>query len=664
MWPPLFIFCVVAPALLHAHFIHEGVYFSNPLASQIVTSTHHLVLKLDLKKNMNQIDLVKRSITDAIHTAPKGNPFTPSFQTELRELALTLTNQQRKFNEFINTQENTSRTKRTPLIGTLFADLLGLPTNDEITDIIHQINSHENQTQTVLNRVVSALSITDKQVRRLTSASAKAATAIKGLRAHVLKLDQALIKIDTNLIMAESLNFLEFAVSRTLNEITRIISVLDRIKITKRITTDLLSPHDLEQVLRLIQNHNIDLLFPATPKYLPLYYRIAETVVTLVDDVYYIIVRIPLKTEGEYLLYEMNPFWVPYMNSSWSRKIEEVPSYLAVRKDQKLAFELKDLKNCIVTEISTLCVPDHNTYSFNEPTCALSLFKGKENVSCAFSYKTDTTPYFTRIDQFWIGSVHTRMTVEEVCDVNTESRTLELTPGINKIPIRERCQIVGETFTLPKYTIHGTTVKNITIVYPPYQMKPERHLNIPHLQSDRLEIPKPMKETDLRFLTYTSQIQPHQISWHTYTNSTIIFLVICFILVLIFLIKCRYRCYDWLCNRAPRRTPPRPHTPVTPNNTRTPTATPARTPTPFPQHIPLVSRMSRVSATPNTPNPKATVVITPTPTKPPRGSKDVVLQIPNRKAPSVPEEEPAYLEMNPVVSSSKFIYNDTFDYYT
>ena len=131
----------------------------------------------------------------------------------------------------------------------------------------------------------------------------------------------------------------------------------------------------------------------------------------------------------------------------------DTPSkYVAIRRDHKSAFKLTDLRNCLQTELGILCVPQHNTYTYTGNTCLLHLLKGKENETCDFSYTTHMTPYFTRVKRHWIGSVPTRMVMEEVCDEVSQSRTITLEPGVLRIPIREGCQILSREFFLPKFT--------------------------------------------------------------------------------------------------------------------------------------------------------------------------------------------------------------------
>ena len=640
MWrlTPLFILFSSA----FAYTVSNGVYFSTPQVAVTVTATHNIVLQLNTSRGLDRIVHVRQSLIDAVHSAPRNNAFTSHFTAELQGLSRTLNTYQQTLQAYIRTgQAAARRTKRTPLIGHLVATVFGLPTNEEIDDLVDQINKHEKKEKGVINQLVSTLSVTDKQVNRLTKASDKAALAVTALRGHVKKLDANLAKLDTNLILVETLNFLEFSVEKTITEITRLISILDRVRITRRIIPELLAPEDLEHILNLIQNHQSNLLYPATSKFIPIYYRIAEAFVKAVGEMYYIIVRIPLRTEPEYLLYTATPFYVPYYNSTWARKVDNIPRHLAVRKDQKSVFHLDDLNSCIQTDLSLICVPNHNMYTYDKETCLLQLLKGKENDTCDYTYTTNMSPYFTRMHQHWVGSVQQITKVEEVCDKVSESRTLVLESGVNSIPVREGCQILGETFSLPKFTVYGTTVQNVTVIYPPYKVLPEHHLKIPYLEFNRLEFVKPMKEQSLKFLAYTSQIHPHRITWHTYINTSAVILVFCLIVFIIICIKCRSRCYDFICNRTiTHRRQTRPYTPQCP-------PPPANTPRVSPAQI--INRLSALRVNQSSQTPSRPVQATPIPTKPPRVQLDI--QIPTRPA---PKPEPEYLEMKDLVRKEKY----------
>ena len=248
MW---LILLLVLPRVF-SYSIHHGVYFDEPSVATTVTATHNIVLKLNLTTALVHVKHVRQSIVDAVQSAPRGNPFTPHFVAELQSLSRTMNDQLRDLEAYVKTGQVMGRTKRTPFLGAVVANILGLPTSDEIDDLVVQINKHETKEREVLNRAVSAIAVTNKQVSRLTKASNKAALAVTALRGHVKKLDESLVKINTNLVMAQALNFIEFSVEKTVNEINRLLSLLDRIKITRRVIPELLNPDDLENILNLI----------------------------------------------------------------------------------------------------------------------------------------------------------------------------------------------------------------------------------------------------------------------------------------------------------------------------------------------------------------------------------------------------------------------------
>ena len=217
MWRIIPLFVLFSSAF--AYTVSNGVYFSEPEMAVTVTATHNIVLKLNTTRGLERIAQVRQSLIDAVNSSPHAHPFTSHFTSELQGLLRTLNTYQQTLQAYIKTGQAASRRpKRTPLIGHLVATVFGLPTNDEIDDLVSQINQHEKKEKAVINKVVSTLSVTDRQVSRLTKASEKAALAVTALRGHVKKIDSNLAKLDTNLILVESLNFLEFSVEKTIQK--------------------------------------------------------------------------------------------------------------------------------------------------------------------------------------------------------------------------------------------------------------------------------------------------------------------------------------------------------------------------------------------------------------------------------------------------------------
>ena len=250
------------------------------------------------------------------------------------------------------------------------------------------------------------------------------------------------------------------------------------------------------------------------------------------------------------------------------------------------------------------------------------------------------TPYFERIKDCWIGTIQTQTKVEEVCDKVIQSRTLVLEPGVNRIPIREGCQILGETFSLPKFTVHGTTVRNVTVINAPYNVSPVHHLDIPYLEYQKLNFVKPMKEQSLKFLAYTAVMRSHKLRWHATVNTTAVIIVFCLFVFLILFIKCRHACYDLICNRPTSRRQRLPYTPPAPR--------------PTPSNSPLISPtqlINRLSAIRLNQSPSRPAQATPAPNKPIRTPiTQLNIPMPSRAPPQPPVDgEPEYLEMKVLI---------------
>ena len=633
--------------------VKEGVYFSPPRLLNLVSEYHNLVLTFNASVALENIGLLRRAVFDSLHAVPKDNAFAQHYTAQLKELSSALTDKEadfRAFLETLNTTPHTHRRKRN-LAGQVVATLFGLPTDEEIQNIVQQINTHEEKEKKVINKAISSLEVTNTQVARLTSATKKARLALMALRGHFKKIDAALANVSTNLVLVETLDFLEFAGERAINEINRIINLIERIQITAKVPPELLKPEIFKEILNMMQNKNIKLIYASTNRFVPTYYRIAEATIKLIGNIFYVIVRIPLKTEEEYLLYRNKPLWVPYNSSRWARKVTEVGEYIAVRRDKKVAIELDNLKTCVINEDNTLCAPRQNTIAYTTPTCLLTLLKDDPPTVCDYKYTTNMKIQFIKLDNYWIGSVQRKTIVEEVCDDVTSSRKIILKPGINVIPVREGCKVVGETFALPKHSVRGTTTKKISVVFPPYVISPSQHLNITNLEDLNLEVVAPMKKATLKFLAYTHQIAYNKSNLHAYTNTTGIIVLLFVIAVIAVVVKFRGRCCTFIATRNRGRN--QPHTPqirrveepritaaallnrlsVKPpaHNVNQPTAN-----QPKPNQNPKQDKSSNshvinISAAPNKP-PRLSIIQPSQPNQP---------QFPQRPPPDVPE----YLEM-------------------
>ena len=100
-----------------------------------------------------------------------------------------------------------TRSKRSNIIVTVTARILGLVTDDDLTSIIDTVNSNSHKEEGIINRVVSTMEITSTHLHKIDLAINKANIAVTSLKNHFTKTDENLAKLDSAFVLAESLNF-------------------------------------------------------------------------------------------------------------------------------------------------------------------------------------------------------------------------------------------------------------------------------------------------------------------------------------------------------------------------------------------------------------------------------------------------------------------------
>ena len=149
-----------------------------------------------------------------------------------------------------------------------------------------------------------------------------------------------------------------------------------------------------------------------------------------------VIIRVPLQTDSSYDLFRLRPFAVPYENSKWARRVTDVPEYLGIRADRKVAMVMDDLSNCISAGNRFLCSPRSHFISTTQETCPIALFQESENINelCDFVYAYNMPTEFVKVSNRWVGTSHSAQKAEEVCQNYTKS--IQIPAGLASIPVK------------------------------------------------------------------------------------------------------------------------------------------------------------------------------------------------------------------------------------
>ena len=414
-------------------------------------------------------------------------------------------------------------------------------------------------------------------------------------------------------------------------------------------------PSRLQKILQDLLNHQLSLVFPPTLPYLPNYFEILSATVRMSKLDFLIFVRVPLQTDDFYDLYRLRPFAVPYEDSKWSRRVTDIPEYLGIRADRKVAMAMRDLSNCLPTGDRYLCYPKSHFINTTQPSCPLALFQRNELVEsqCTFQYAYNTPTEFVRVFDRWVDTSHSAQKAEEVCSNHT--KTIMIPAGLSSIPVKAGCKIITADFVLPPFGLQGSSNLTLQVISYPLNSTPLAHLELDPLAKIKLQDLKPFKDADLKFLKLRQAIYPA--AYWSSSNSSHLALTIIITIGLIAVasyltfLRCRARTYVTEVRTRP--------TPTRRNNARlSPINFFNRLPSGFPSPRPQMqtsntsTNSSLTASPPSTPGaPLAYAPATPTttPTRSPNPIPSMssnTLRVPEiRLTPPTGEVEMNYLEM-------------------
>ena len=648
---------LVAILLPYSISIQSGVYFER-LANMIHTTEHHnVVLKLEFSHVIHDLRTLDTKLQTAIKHANRTSPFYDHFVRLITSLRTNVHQLQTHTVNFFQTfsgykEQKFTRSKRSNILGTVTARILGLVTDDDLASIIDTVNSNSHKEEGIINRVVSTMKITSTHLCKIDLAISKVNLAVTSLKNHFTHTEANLAKLDSAFVLAESLNFFTASVEAVDRTIRQTLLDLQEVRLTGKISSSLLPPSRLQKVLQDLLNYQLFLVFPPSANYVPSYFKICSATVKMSNLDFLVIIRVPLQTDSSYDLYRLRAFAIPYENSKWTRRVTDIPEYLGIRADRKVAMVMDDLSNCISAGNRFLCSPHSHFLSTTQETCPIALFRESQNIDelCDFVYAYNMPTEFVKVSNRWVGTSHSAQKAEEVCQNYTKS--IQIPAGLASIPVKAGCKIITQDFVLPPFGLEGSSNLRIEILSHPFNFTPLNHLELEPLAKIKLQNLKPFKTSDLKFLKLRQAIYPSAY-WSSANSSHLaltIIVTIGLISVATYLtfLKCHSRIY--VANARVRRpTQPRNRHRLSPMNlfNRVPTSFPStRSPMPTPATSTINSPTASNSDFTNTlfepcpPPPTTRAPKTPVPS-----NARNTLQIPKFTLTTPDGSEPEYLEM-------------------
>ena len=163
---------LVGVLLLFSISMQSGVYFER-LANMIHTTEHHnVVLRLEFSDVINDLKTLDSKLQTAIKQLNRTSPFYDHFAQLITVLRTNIRHLQTQTTDFFQTftgykPQKHGRSKRSNILGTVTARILGLVTDDDIASVIDTVNANSHKEEGIINRVVSTMKITSTHLRKL-----------------------------------------------------------------------------------------------------------------------------------------------------------------------------------------------------------------------------------------------------------------------------------------------------------------------------------------------------------------------------------------------------------------------------------------------------------------------------------------------------------------
>ena len=227
---------------------------------------HHIIVKLDLGTVVKDIERIDSQLKESVKQTNKSNPFYSHFHTMISDLRQSLYTLKTDTQNFLSTFEGyrsskTSRVRRASLIGQFTARVFGFVTDSDLMKVIHQVDANFQWTEQTLNKQVSTIQAS-RHLNKVVKGVKKAQWAVEAITKHVHKIDKVLANLDTSFITAESLRFFTSSVNAVDTAVRRIMLELNEVRMQGKISSALLPPSALKELLHSVQNYQVDLLYP------------------------------------------------------------------------------------------------------------------------------------------------------------------------------------------------------------------------------------------------------------------------------------------------------------------------------------------------------------------------------------------------------------------
>ena len=457
----ILVFCIVG-GMSDVVKVRPGLLFINQSAMAFSSKSHTLVIEYDADKVISNLGLVESNLARAESLVTQsGTPLAGYFLQETKEVGKIVRNTRAYLEDFLqkHRQSFATRIKRSSFnpLGWLLENLLGVATTDEVRTLQELVGSQGRSTANYINKLVSHISVADKDIMRLSNSVHKSRAALMAIDKKLGNLDAVVRNITEDIVLSQAINYFGFCSNEISLETERLVSALQSTLLSGKISSLFLRPRTLLGFLQKLQQR-VDLLWPVTDEHLTKYFDVMRVQVKVVVNRIFFLVDVPLRdSQGNYQLYEAKKFWSPIANStSWARRIVTEHNFLAVSPDDKQFLLFEDLRGCLDARGLLVCREGRPVWSSDTNSCLIDLYLDRNvaSDSCTHEINLKFNADFLQLRDMWLASTSSPLKMKKVCKEG--SSEIIVSKGVSLIKNNGTdCEVYGNNVKLISHFVEG-----------------------------------------------------------------------------------------------------------------------------------------------------------------------------------------------------------------
>ena len=406
------------------------------------------------------------------------NTLTSSLQQHLKFLVSDLTQRQTEVENYLNSlgkynlnNITSTRTKRGLCngCGSILSYVLGLTTESELADTNEALSRYEELTENIrktVNLHTKIIKQSDIQlakieanVNRISTCLIQVEQNISVLNRHLQRVEQVEYTLAHSVTMINAMSYASQAITDMANSFINIKLGLEEMSQGK-LSTHLMPPEVVLNIVKEIINKNLRSMFPATAEYLELWYAYIK-VIPLPHSTLSFAISFPLEGDPHLNLNLYNIISIPHpINEHITLNYNNLPKYLAVSEDHTLYMEMNSINMCKRHNDKYICPIETPIYKDPAQSCALAIFKNKQSDKMCKKYFGPKLqkPIIIKAEGTWIYATNTAF--ELIINCPSYTNTLDIEIGSGTLNIEPNCRLTSKYFIIPSsLETHGQNIE-------------------------------------------------------------------------------------------------------------------------------------------------------------------------------------------------------------